>query len=203
MRDSSLQRRSDQDSKPPIAAQMLGVSCPARVRPAHAGSGGKQASPPTRRGLAGGREGRRTEEGVRGAGYRPGQQNGAEMAQAGPRRQPAHLLSSSKSHSPSPPRRTTGHTRLPWRPPNGQSGSVPMCWPASLAQHLDLLEGDLEAEGLVEVGVQSLLLHRCLLLLEPLAALQQVDLHIGVCTGEAQPRGPVSPTRPWPLSPEE
>lgn len=61
------------------------------------------------------------------------------------------------------------HTHLPTRPP---------------PTHLDLLEGDLEAEGLVEVRVQRLLLHRRLLLLESLAVLHQVDLHIGVCTGE-------------------
>lgn len=122
MRDSSLQRR-DQDSKPPAPAQMLGVSCPARVRSAHAR---------IRRGLAGRREGRREErkkrrrreEGVRGAGYRPGQRNGAEIAQPGPRRQPAHLLSSAKSHSPSPPQRANGHNLPPPEAPRQHSESL-------------------------------------------------------------------------------
>lgn len=64
------------------------------------------------------------------------------------------------------------------------------------APHLDLLEGDLEAEGLVEVRVERLLLHRRLLLLEPLAVLHQVDLHVGVC-GEPGPQLPSArPPRP-------
>ena len=46
--------------------------------------------------------------------------------------------------------------------------------------YLDLLQGHLEAEGLVVVGVQSVLLHRRLLLLQPLPIQQQVNLHIGV-----------------------
>lgn len=59
-----------------------------------------------------------------------------------------------------------------------------ICLRSTECKHLDLLEGDLKAEGLVEVGVQGLLLHRRLLLLEPLAILHQVDLHVGVCAGK-------------------
>lgn len=47
--------------------------------------------------------------------------------------------------------------------------------------YLHLLQGDLEAEGLVVVRVQSVLLHRRLLLLQSLTALEQLDLHIGIC----------------------
>ena len=46
--------------------------------------------------------------------------------------------------------------------------------------HLDLLEGDLEAEALVEVGVQRVLLHRGFLLLDPFSVLLQDDLHVGI-----------------------
>lgn len=46
--------------------------------------------------------------------------------------------------------------------------------------NLYLLKGDLKAEGLIEVGVQGLLLDCGLLLLQPLAILQQVDLHVGI-----------------------
>lgn len=45
---------------------------------------------------------------------------------------------------------------------------------------LYLLKGNLKAEGLIEVRVQSLLLDSGLLLLKPLAILQQVNLHIGI-----------------------
>lgn len=58
-----------------------------------------------------------------------------------------------------------------------------LCPQARKPEHLNLLKGDLKAEGLVEVGVQGLLLHRRLLLLEPLPILHQVDLHVGVCAG--------------------
>lgn len=50
--------------------------------------------------------------------------------------------------------------------------------------NLYLLKGDLKAEGLIEVGVQGLLLDCGLLLLQPLAVLQQVDLHIGIWGGQ-------------------
>lgn len=46
--------------------------------------------------------------------------------------------------------------------------------------NLYLLKGDFKAEGLIEVGVQGLLLDCGLLLLQPLAILQQVDLHVGI-----------------------
>lgn len=46
--------------------------------------------------------------------------------------------------------------------------------------HLHLLERNLKAEGLVVVRIQSVLLHRRLLLLQPLSILQQVDFHIGI-----------------------
>ena len=46
--------------------------------------------------------------------------------------------------------------------------------------HLDLLEGNFKAEALVEVGVQGVLLHRGLLLLDPLPVLLQDNLHEGV-----------------------
>lgn len=55
--------------------------------------------------------------------------------------------------------------------------------PASQGIHqtdLYLLKGDLKAEGFIEIGVQGLLLDCGLLLLQPLAVLQQVDLHIGI-----------------------
>lgn len=61
--------------------------------------------------------------------------------------------------------------------------SPSLCLPASQGSHwtnLYLLKGDLEAEGFIEVGVQGLLLDCGLLLLQPLAILQQVDLHIGI-----------------------
>jgi len=64
----------------------------------------------------------------------------------------------------------------------GCCGSSPIL-PASQGSHqtnLYLLKGDLEAEGFVEVGVQGLLLDCGLLLLQPLAILQQVDLHVGI-----------------------
>ena len=54
--------------------------------------------------------------------------------------------------------------------------------------HLDLLEGHLEAEGLVVVRVQGVLLDRGLLLLQPLAVLHQVDLHVRVCGIETETR---------------
>lgn len=44
-----------------------------------------------------------------------------------------------------------------------------------------MLEGDLEAEGLVIVGVERVLLDGGLLLLQSLAVLHQVDLHVRIC----------------------
>lgn len=46
--------------------------------------------------------------------------------------------------------------------------------------YLHLLERNLKAEGLVVVRIQSVLLHRRLLLLQPLSVLQQVNLHVGI-----------------------
>lgn len=46
--------------------------------------------------------------------------------------------------------------------------------------NLYLLKRNLEAEGLIEIGVQGLLLDSGLLLLESLAILQQVDFHVWV-----------------------
>ena len=46
--------------------------------------------------------------------------------------------------------------------------------------YLHLFQRDLKAEGLVVVGVQRVLLHGRLLLLQTLAVLQQVDLHVRI-----------------------
>lgn len=46
--------------------------------------------------------------------------------------------------------------------------------------YLHLLKRDLKAEGLVVVRIQSVLFHRCLLLLQPLPILQQVNFHIWI-----------------------
>lgn len=46
--------------------------------------------------------------------------------------------------------------------------------------YLDLLERNFKAEGLVVVGVQRILLNGCLLLLQPLAVLHQMNLDIRV-----------------------
>lgn len=46
--------------------------------------------------------------------------------------------------------------------------------------HLHLLKRNLKAEGLIVVRIQSVLLHCCLLLLQPLSVLQQVNLHVGI-----------------------
>lgn len=83
-------------------------------------------------------------------------------------------------------------------PRDRTSPSSPGHWPPACPaperpRHLNLLEGDLEAEGLVEVGVQRLLFHGRLFLLEPLAVLHQVDLHVGVCAGRAGPRPSAPP----------
>lgn len=50
-----------------------------------------------------------------------------------------------------------------------------------LLLYLHLLQRNLKAEGLIVIWVQCVFLHCCLLLLEPLSVLQQVDLHIGIC----------------------
>lgn len=68
---------------------------------------------------------------------------------------------------------------------SGSCGNSPIAPTLSASQgghqtNLYLLKGDLKAEGLVEVGVQGLLLDCGLLLLQSLAILQQVDLHIGI-----------------------
>lgn len=107
-----------------------------------------------------------------------------------PRKTPTHSwgLGSSLPRRPLPACRAQGLVRTA----GSRHGPRP-----PVAQHLDLLEGDLEAEGLIEIGVQGLLLHRGLLLLEPLAVLHQVDLHVGVC-GEATRRGPEPRPRPGP-----
>lgn len=55
------------------------------------------------------------------------------------------------------------------------SGSV-RCW-----IYLDLLKRDLEAEGLVVIRVEGVLLDCRLLLLQPLSILHQVDLRIWIC----------------------
>lgn len=47
--------------------------------------------------------------------------------------------------------------------------------------YLDLFKGDFEAKGLVVVRVEGVLLDCRLLLLQPLAVLHQVDLHIWIC----------------------
>ena len=52
-----------------------------------------------------------------------------------------------------------------------------------MGPYLHLFKGDLKAEGLVVVRVQRVLLHRRLLLLQALAALQQLNLHVGICNG--------------------
>lgn len=100
------------------------------------------------------------------------------------------------SSSRSPPQKRGGLGSAGRGRPAGcsrQWGRPPAPRPPLPAQHLDLLEGDLEAEGLVEVRVQGLLLHCRLLLLEPLAVLHQVDLHVGVC---AEAAGEALSTRP-------
>lgn len=52
--------------------------------------------------------------------------------------------------------------------------------------YLHLLERNLKAEGLVVVRIQSVLLHRRLLLLQPLSVLQQVNLHVGIWRREEE-----------------
>lgn len=46
--------------------------------------------------------------------------------------------------------------------------------------HLDLGEGDLKAEALVEIRIQGVLFDRRLLLLQPLSIVLQHDFHKGV-----------------------
>ncbi len=49
--------------------------------------------------------------------------------------------------------------------------------------YLHLVLWDLKAEGLVVVRVQCVLLHSRLLLLQPLAVLHKMNLHVGICRG--------------------
>lgn len=49
--------------------------------------------------------------------------------------------------------------------------------------YLHLVLWDLKAEGLVVVRVQCVLLHSRLLLLQSLAVLQKMNLHVGICRG--------------------
>lgn len=53
----------------------------------------------------------------------------------------------------------------------------------NLNSNLDLLEGDLEGEGLIVVRVQCALLDAGLLLFQSLAVLHNSDLHVGICRG--------------------
>lgn len=50
--------------------------------------------------------------------------------------------------------------------------------------YLDLFKWDFKAKGLVVVRVEGVLLDCRLLLLQPLAVLHQVDLHIRICGGK-------------------
>ncbi len=52
--------------------------------------------------------------------------------------------------------------------------------------YLHLLKRNLEAEGLVVVWIQSVLLHCRLLLLQPLAILQEVNFHVGIWRKRAE-----------------
>lgn len=52
--------------------------------------------------------------------------------------------------------------------------------------YLDLLKRDFEAKGLVVVRVEGVLLDCRLLLLQPLAVLHQVNLHVGICGGKGK-----------------
>lgn len=57
--------------------------------------------------------------------------------------------------------------------------SLPLCYISCI--YLDLLKRDLEAEGLVVIRVEGVLLDCRLLLLQPLSILHQVDLHVRIC----------------------
>ncbi len=46
--------------------------------------------------------------------------------------------------------------------------------------HLNVLEGKLEGEGLVIVGIEGALLDRGLLLTDPFSILHQRHLHVGI-----------------------
>lgn len=50
-----------------------------------------------------------------------------------------------------------------------------------MKMYLDLFKRDFKAKGLVVVRVEGVLLDCRLLLLQPLAVLHQVDLHIWIC----------------------
>lgn len=52
--------------------------------------------------------------------------------------------------------------------------------------YLDLFKWDFEAKGLIVVRVERVLLDCRLLLLQPLAILHQVDLHIWICRAKVQ-----------------
>lgn len=55
--------------------------------------------------------------------------------------------------------------------------------------YLDLLEGYFKAEWLIVVGVKCVLFNRCLFLLQPLAILHQMNLHIRIWKTETKTLG--------------
>ncbi len=55
-----------------------------------------------------------------------------------------------------------------------------------MEKYLDLFKWDFKAKGLVVIRVEGVLLDCRLLLLQPLAVLHQVDLHIRICRGKAK-----------------
>lgn len=58
---------------------------------------------------------------------------------------------------------------------------TPLFWECSDKTYLDLFKWDFKAKRLVVVRVEGVLLDCRLLLLQPLAVLHQVDLHIWIC----------------------